>query len=286
MHISSRANTILLVLILAVGVALVAMLATAVRGGPLDPSGAPSSTDGVREAGTPISSIPFTITQPGRYYVTRDLTGVANQSGITIAQSDVTVDLNGFTLHGVASTGSGVTVSGARTAITIENGTVRGWFNGIDAQMATVSRISGVRAIGNGQGSADGSYGIIIIGDSTLDDCLVENNKATGILAGNAVVRDCQVTRNGNDGIQTGSGVFLQNNRLKFNHQAGGEFFDLRFVGTNNDMTDNDLGLIGLDASSSTLRGVIARNTYCALVDIGPNMDLTQRTDNIADSSC
>ena len=42
MLISSRTNTFLLVLILAVGIGLVAMLASGVRGGPLDPSGAPA----------------------------------------------------------------------------------------------------------------------------------------------------------------------------------------------------------------------------------------------------
>jgi hypothetical protein len=41
---SSRATNILLVLILAVGVGIVGMLATGVRGGPLDPSDPPAST--------------------------------------------------------------------------------------------------------------------------------------------------------------------------------------------------------------------------------------------------
>lgn len=41
MHIAQRTQTVLLVLILAVGVAIVAMLATGVRGGPLDPAAPP-----------------------------------------------------------------------------------------------------------------------------------------------------------------------------------------------------------------------------------------------------
>lgn len=41
---SSRTTNILLVVILAVGVAIVAMLASGVRGGPLDPTDAPAST--------------------------------------------------------------------------------------------------------------------------------------------------------------------------------------------------------------------------------------------------
>jgi hypothetical protein len=42
--ISNRANTVLLILILAVGIGIVAMLASGARGGPLDPPGAPAST--------------------------------------------------------------------------------------------------------------------------------------------------------------------------------------------------------------------------------------------------
>jgi hypothetical protein len=44
LHVSSRVNTLLLAIILVVGVAIVAMLASGARGGPLDPSGAPAPT--------------------------------------------------------------------------------------------------------------------------------------------------------------------------------------------------------------------------------------------------
>ena len=44
MLISNRANTILLALILAAGIGIIAMLASGVRGGPLDPPGPPAST--------------------------------------------------------------------------------------------------------------------------------------------------------------------------------------------------------------------------------------------------
>ena len=44
MLISIRVTNILLILVLAVGIAIVAMLASGARGGPLDPPGAPTST--------------------------------------------------------------------------------------------------------------------------------------------------------------------------------------------------------------------------------------------------
>ena len=92
-----RINTVLLLVTL---LAVIGLFATRAYGGPLDPPGAPASTDGVRGQGTPISSLPFAITQPGRYYLTRNLTGPGNANGITITAANVTLDLNGFTLDG------------------------------------------------------------------------------------------------------------------------------------------------------------------------------------------
>src|SRR5678815_4185257 len=43
----------------------------------------------------------FKITQPGSYYLTGNITGVAGKHGIAIAASGVTVDLNGFDVAGV-----------------------------------------------------------------------------------------------------------------------------------------------------------------------------------------
>src|SRR6478672_5324618 len=44
----------------------------------------------------------FKISQPGSYYLTGNVTGVASKYGIEIAASGVTVDLAGFELTGVA----------------------------------------------------------------------------------------------------------------------------------------------------------------------------------------
>src|SRR5437762_13979859 len=45
----------------------------------------------------------FKITQPGSYYLTGNITGVAGKHGIEIAASGVTLDLNGFDLLGAPS---------------------------------------------------------------------------------------------------------------------------------------------------------------------------------------
>jgi hypothetical protein len=86
--------------------------------------------------GTAISTLPATISSPGLYVLTADLhfatpTGVA----ITINADDVVLDLNGFTLSGKpagpASRAVGV-LAAARSELTIRNGDVTGFYNGVD----------------------------------------------------------------------------------------------------------------------------------------------------------
>lgn len=88
-------------------------LSTAFAQGSLVPAGAPGPTmkslDQI-EARTPISSAPFTITQPGSYYLTTNLNMTSVNSGaIIINTNNVTLDLNGFsittTFSGIGGTG-------------------------------------------------------------------------------------------------------------------------------------------------------------------------------------
>ena len=74
----------------------------------------------------------FKITQPGSYYLTGNITGVAGKHGIEIAAPangpGVTIDLMGFELTGVPGSLDGIaaTTAGARN-IAIVNGAVRAW---------------------------------------------------------------------------------------------------------------------------------------------------------------
>ncbi|MFT7773668.1 hypothetical protein [Roseateles sp.] len=84
---------------------------------------------------------PVTISQPGSYKLTSNLTVPAGQSGIVIASSDVTLDLNGFSITGTGTctvagigniacngVGSGVTVTGADlNRVAVRNGSVGGF---------------------------------------------------------------------------------------------------------------------------------------------------------------
>ena len=101
----ARFNTGLLVFIALTGIVLVTMMATRAYGGPLDPPGAPGPTMKTLqqvEPRTPISqpaSFPIQINASGSYYLTENITGVPGQMA-SINASNVTIDLNGFTLYG------------------------------------------------------------------------------------------------------------------------------------------------------------------------------------------
>src|SRR6267378_5566906 len=84
---------------------------SALAQGSLTPPGAPSPTMKTLtqiEPRTPISSLPYTITNAGSYYLTTNLTGASGSNGVTIASGNVTLDLNGFALLGVPGTQDGV----------------------------------------------------------------------------------------------------------------------------------------------------------------------------------
>jgi hypothetical protein len=163
--------------------------------GNLEPPGAPASTPGP-ESRFPISTLPFTINQPGSHYLTRDLVGTA---GINVAASNVTIDLNGFSL--TADTGAGASGAGIRSdirqSLRIRNGSIRDW-------------------PGNGIHIPDAS-------DVTVEDLQVTGCGAMGIEAGNAaVVRDCVADGNGLWGIAVGAGAVISGCTVRGNGPQSG----------------------------------------------------------------
>lgn len=202
-------------------VALLALAGSAAAQGPLAPPGPPAPTMKTLEQvepRIPISALPFTINAPGSYYLTGTLTGTANAHGITITADDVTVDLAGHALLGVAGSLSGVSVSSGRTNIAIFNGTVRGWgSSGVSAEGASNSQLERLRASHNqgaglrvGAGStvinctarSNGGVGIRTGFGSTLNNCAASLNTSTGIEAtDHTTVSNCTAIDNGGNGI-------------------------------------------------------------------------------------
>ena len=266
--ISNRVNTLLLVLILAVGIALVAMLASGAHGGPLDPPGPPASTDAVRDPGTPISSLPYTITSPGYYYVTRPLTGTASQNGVTILTSNVTLDLGGFTVGGGPSPGNGIDVGAFRNVV-IRNGAVRGWQVGISAELAGNSRVDHMQV------SSNNLDGIRLGPGSEINNCNASLNGGSGIVGHNIVVRMCTTTENA-AGIDVGGTALVEDNRVSGNTGHG-----IGLYGDNDTVRNNELsGNAGTDIFVISGSGHVLRdNVYCTIVNFATNTSITNNVD-------
>jgi hypothetical protein len=105
-------------------------LTSAFAQGSLTPPGAPAPTmkslDQI-EARTPISSLPFTISSSGSYYLTKNLS-VSSGNAITVNANGVTLDLNGFTISSTAASanGTGILINSGLRNIAITNGFVQG----------------------------------------------------------------------------------------------------------------------------------------------------------------
>lgn len=175
----------------------------------------------------PISALPYTISEPGAYYVTTNLTGTANSNGITIMAQCVTLDLGGFELAGVANSGDGIRVSGIRTNIVIRNGCVRKWGGaGVEAANARNSMLLELRASHNGLdglhlgqngivrtcgAAGNGDKGIEVGDGSRLSNCTAQNNDLGITTAAACVVSDCTAFDNVLTGITVGNGSTVVN---------------------------------------------------------------------------
>ena len=170
------------------------------------------------EARTPISSLPYVITTGGSFYLTGNLTGIASSNGITVAANDVAIDLNGFALIGVPSSGNGIAVSSPVQNLFIGNGTVHGWGgHGIDAGSAAVGHFERLLL------SSNAADGLIVGSRSMAHDCMASGNSSNGIhLVGvNSCADDNSVSAN-RTGIKVeGSGNIITRNSAAFNTSLG-----------------------------------------------------------------
>jgi hypothetical protein len=112
--------------------------------GTLTPPGAPAPTmktlDQVKPR-TPISAPGTFLTAPGSYYLTTNLvTGSANADGITVRASNVTIDLNGFSIISTFGAGTdspvGIRIDGSLSEVanvTVRNGQITGFDRAVRA---------------------------------------------------------------------------------------------------------------------------------------------------------
>jgi hypothetical protein len=120
---------------------------------------------------TAITSVPTTISKPGVYCMTRDLSSAETTgAAILITSGSVVLDLGDHVLSGLQA-GTGTLADGIFAEnlknITIRNGTVRGFFGGIFLNQVT-SGSSGGHLIENIHAESNRFYGIYAVGDGSI----------------------------------------------------------------------------------------------------------------------
>lgn len=152
-----------------------------------------------------MASPPYVIANSGSYVLTENLTVTnAGVYGIDVQVDNVTIDLNGFSLHGPGATSfSGIYQGSSYQALTIKNGMVSGWqgrdYYGLYAA-GMGNHIQGVMAVGNARGIFSGKAGIIA-------NCTAVSNVTSGMIVGisagnGASVSGCSIRFNQYHGIQ------------------------------------------------------------------------------------
>ena len=165
------------------------------------------------EPRTPISSLPFTISSPGSYYLTGSLE--STNSGITVAIDNVTIDLMGFTIGGAQNTNHpGISIAGGddvmRRNVVIRNGSITRFGVGIFVKNTQSALISNLIIH---QNTAEGIHLVSIdpgvCTDVTVEQCTVTDNSSFGIYA---------FTQNQ---PQNNRDHTIRNNRISGNFTAG-----------------------------------------------------------------
>lgn len=219
--------------------------------------------------GTRISSLPYTISNPGFYYLSGNLTYNGSGNAITVSADNVTIDLMGFSLtNSGTSAANGIYMNG-RTNVEIRNGTVSGFSVGTysvgileEGSSGSNHRAVNVRATSN-------SYGIFLNGiNHLIKSCDGSNNTATGLGSNSGTIADCMASNNAYGILLYGAGNILGNttinNSVNNFYLGNGEATSIMVdrnsaygltPSNNYYIPSGTTGLVGLDTGTKTNAG-------------------------------
>ncbi|THB81104.1 MAG: hypothetical protein D3926_03800 [Desulfobacteraceae bacterium] len=189
------------------------------------------------KVGTPIHGLPYTISQPGMYYLTgnRSTTG----HGITVKTSHVTIDLMGYTITGpgMATPQYGIFVDQAQM-VEVRNGWVRNFSHGFYSQNDDEwqgHRLIHLKITDTGYGANLSGIGNMVI------HCQIMDN-GYGVIGSNGTVFKHNVF-SGNTvmGLSAGGGSLVKGNTIQGN--SFGIMIALESLVLHNTVTGNDIGI-------------------------------------------
>ena len=181
----------------------------------------------VASYGQAINSVPFTISQPGNYFLNKNLVFTSpTGNAITINSSNVNLDFAGHVLFGLDIEGTqaiGVALAQNQFIgnVTIQNGTISGFRIGIDLGKNSSTEpnghvVEGMRLVDNVRGINGGG----------VSGCLISNDFISGFKSddGISVGTYCEVIRNRVVSFNIGVASFLafmNGNDLESNFVSG-----------------------------------------------------------------
>lgn len=178
----------------------------------------------------------FRITQPGSYYLTGNIVGVAGKEGIQIESDNVSLDLSGFVMQGAPGSDNAIRVVSASKGIAVRNGTIRGWgksgvlgFSACIVEDLVVHANAGdgvdlgARSVVRRVTAFDNQErGIAVDLESQVVDCIAANNTQLGISGGAGIqIINCRADGNGIDGIATAMNAFISGCSATRNGRTG-----------------------------------------------------------------
>lgn len=182
----------------------------------------------------------FKITSPGSYYLTASFSASSGRAFLEIAASNVTLDLNGFRIQGVAGSLDGIMTSGSVSNIVIRNGTVASFGgDGVDSASAShvrleqlrVANVTGVGLRLGGSSTAvscsvtgSGSHGVALTaGQSRLERSSISNSGGNGVhvSAPHNRIFDCTITGSAQTGVSLSGSSQLEQSTVQGSANVG-----------------------------------------------------------------
>ncbi len=189
------------------------------------------------------AGFPVTLSQPGSYKLTSNLTVPAGVPAIVISVPGVTLDLNGFSVTGpyvcpnvgfCAPAGASNGIEATVANVSIRNGTIKQFAGhgiviagsgllqdlvvrdngGIGVNRASASAPDDARIVMRGvQALVNGSHGIATQ-DTELVDCQASKNGGHGFLLSDSTLLDSSAAKNRNHGVWAAGNTLLRGNQL------------------------------------------------------------------------